>query len=182
MCYASPAMLRGCCSCAFGERVTSDRRPAIRGQEERRSLSGLLWLATRHCSANSFVSPTSRKIARKCFVSPTYAKTGGWRSSHQMASPITLLFSSAVLTCKLSTNVGAPTFSSGREPGMLHVQHSPCARRLFVVRDADEAWQGHAGAERRVHGRIADLDGVSAAIGLPVLGGDIVEGEGAGIE
>jgi hypothetical protein len=28
-----------------------------------------------------------------------------------MASPITLLFSSAMLTCKLSVIVGAPTFS-----------------------------------------------------------------------
>jgi len=28
--------------------------------------------------SNSFVSPTSRKSARNPFVSPTYAKTGGW--------------------------------------------------------------------------------------------------------
>ena len=65
---------------------------------------------------------------------------------------------------------------------MLHVQHFRCGRGLLIVGDADEAGQSHAGAERRVHGRIADLDGVSAAIGLPVLGGDIVEGEGAGVE
>src|SRR5208282_721530 len=78
--------------------------------------------------------------------------------------------------------VGAPTFPSWRDTGMLHVQHPGRTRGLFVVGDADEARQSHAGAERRVHGRIADLDGVSAAIGLPVLGGDIVEGEGAGIE
>jgi len=35
-------------------------------------------------SANSFVSPTSKKIARKCFLSPTYAKTGGGTSNQMI--------------------------------------------------------------------------------------------------
>src|SRR5208337_1583695 len=48
--------------------------------------------------------------------------------------------------------VGAPTFPSWRDTGMLHVQHPGRTRGLFVVGDADEARQSHAGAERRVHG------------------------------
>jgi hypothetical protein len=56
-------------------------------------------------------SRTYAREARKSNHSRTYAKTGGWGPSNQMASPITLLFSSAMLTCKLSVIVGAPTFS-----------------------------------------------------------------------
>ena len=60
--------------------------------------------------ANSFASPTSKKITRKFFVSPTYAKTGGGDIFCKMSSRLTLLFSLAVLTTKLSTIVGSPTF------------------------------------------------------------------------
>ncbi len=42
--------------------------------------------------------------------SRTSAKTRGWGSSIQTCWPITLLFSSAMLTSKLSAIVGAPTF------------------------------------------------------------------------
>jgi len=56
--------------------------------------------------ANSFASPTSKKITRKFFVSPTYAKTGGGDIFCKMSSRLTLLFSLAVLTTKLSTIVG----------------------------------------------------------------------------
>src|SRR5208283_5433437 len=44
------------------------------------------------------------------FVSPTYAKTGGGDIFCKMSSRLTLLFSLAVLTTKLSTIVGSPTF------------------------------------------------------------------------
>ena len=73
--------------------------------------------------AKSFVSPTSRKAARKCFVSPTYAKTGGW-GYLQMCSPITLLFSVTMLTSQLSEIVGAPTISFLYATKMLHEQQS----------------------------------------------------------
>jgi len=101
MCYTFPVMLRGRCSCAFGRRVISDQRPAIRRQEKRRSLFRLFWLATRHSVlatksnysrlprapfakgtyapiAKSNYSRTSETFARKSNHSRTYAKTGGW--------------------------------------------------------------------------------------------------------
>ena len=62
-------------------------------------------------SRNSNHSRTSEKFSRKSNYSRTYAKTGGGGGvSCKMSSLITLLFSSAVLTMKLSTIVGAPTF------------------------------------------------------------------------
>jgi len=69
-------------------------------------------LATSHSSlaTKSNHSRTSARVARKSNYSRTSAKTGGGGTSNQMCSPITLLFSSTMLTSPLSTIVGAPTF------------------------------------------------------------------------
>src|SRR5208337_1351950 len=96
MCYASPVMLRGRRSCAILDRPT----PSF----------NLRLLVTRHCSRNSFVSPTSKKNVRKCFVSPTYAKTVGWGGVIRMVTYL--------------QNAGAPTFLFR-------------ARRLRIVAKAD---------------------------------------------
>ena len=67
-------------------------------------------------SPKSNYSRTYEPLSRKSNDSRTYAKTWGWGSSNQMCSPLTLLFSSAMLINQLRANVGAPTFwSAGRE-------------------------------------------------------------------
>jgi hypothetical protein len=81
MCYASPVMLRGRCSCAISGRPgtssgTQTTRPTP-SSAPRLPATRHSSLVTRHCSANSFVSPTSKKFFHKSFVSPTSAKTGG---------------------------------------------------------------------------------------------------------
>ena len=62
-------------------------------------------------SPKSNYSRTYEPLSRKSNDSRTYAKTGGWGSPNQMCSPLTLLFSSTMLTNKVSTIVGAPTFA-----------------------------------------------------------------------
>jgi len=91
MCYASLVMLRGRYSCAISSHPS--RSPAFKSQ-----LSPLFPLHPR----NSPVTP----------LFPLHTqKQGGGGASNEMCSPITLLFSIATLTSRLSTIVGAPTFA-----------------------------------------------------------------------
>jgi hypothetical protein len=76
-------------------------------------------------SPNSNHSRTYVRHARKSNYSRIYAKTRGWGSFIQMHSPITLLFSSTVLTSRLSIIVGAPTFPEKHSHKVTWERHSP---------------------------------------------------------
>jgi hypothetical protein len=109
-------------------------------------------------SPNSNHSRRSARLARKSNHSRTSAKTGGWGASCKMSSPITLLFSSTMLTMLSIEIVGAPTF-----PFLHAAKGKPKKRRPLRKAAATEAAERPA----RVHEKEREV-AVSATLALLV--------------